>query len=113
MLSLLRRYHVEEVPDPGSSAQVPDVDVPVVAGGQHDAGVKGVGLQHKHLVVVTLREGGGTRAFLEPLLTQAVSNRGTTQGTVLTSPTEPASLQVCCSHGNQQAYRCAAPMETS
>ena len=58
MLNVKRRYHVEEVPDPGSSAQVPDVDVPVVSGGQHDTGVKGVGLQHKHLVIVTLREEG-------------------------------------------------------
>ena len=54
----MRRYHVEEVPDPGSSAQVPDVDVPVVAGGEHDAGVEGVGLQHKHLVIVTLGDRG-------------------------------------------------------
>jgi len=51
-----RRYHVEEVPDLDSPAQVPDVDVPVVAGRQHDAGVEGVGFQHKNLVIVTLSE---------------------------------------------------------
>lgn len=39
----------------GAALQVPDEDVPVVAGRQDDAGVKGVGLQHKHLGLVALR----------------------------------------------------------
>lgn len=49
-------YHVKEIADLDSFAQVPDVDVAVMAGGQHDAGVEGVRLQHKHLVVMTLKQ---------------------------------------------------------
>lgn len=39
----------------GAALQVPDEDVPVVAGRQDDTGVEGVGLQHKHLGLVALR----------------------------------------------------------
>lgn len=39
----------------GAALQVPDEDVPVVAGRQDDAWVEGVGLQHKHLGLVALR----------------------------------------------------------
>lgn len=47
-------YHVEEVSDLGSFGQVPDVNVAIMAGREHDAGIKWVSLQHKHLIIVTL-----------------------------------------------------------
>lgn len=52
------RYHVEEVADLGSFGQVPHVDVAIVSSRQHDAGVEGVSLHHKHLVVVALERTG-------------------------------------------------------
>lgn len=48
-------YHVKEVPNFVSFAEVPDVDIAVMAGRQHDAPVKGVGLQDKNFIVVTLK----------------------------------------------------------
>lgn len=48
-------YHVEVMLCVRAALQVPDEDVPVVAGRQDDAGVKGVRLQHKHLGLVALR----------------------------------------------------------
>lgn len=47
-------YHVEVMLCVLAALQVPDEDVPVVAGRQDDAGVKGVRLQHKHLGLVAL-----------------------------------------------------------
>lgn len=49
-------YHVEEVADLGSFCQVPHVNVAIVTGRQHDAGVKRVSLHHKHLIIVTLEQ---------------------------------------------------------
>ena len=49
-------YHVEVVADLGSFGQVPHVNVAIVAGRQHDAGVKWVSLQHKHLIIVALEQ---------------------------------------------------------
>lgn len=48
-------YHVEVMLCVRAALQVPDEDVPVVAGRQDDAGVEGVRLQHKHLGLVALR----------------------------------------------------------
>lgn len=48
-------YHVKEVSDLGSSAEVPDKDVPIVPSREHDPPVERVGFQHKHLVIMTLR----------------------------------------------------------
>lgn len=46
--------HVEEVHHACSSLQVPHVDVPIVASGQHDPGVEGVRLQDEDLSLVAL-----------------------------------------------------------
>lgn len=53
-LQELLTHHVEEVSNFAAFAEVPDVEVAVVACRQHDAPVKGVGLQNKDLIVVTL-----------------------------------------------------------
>lgn len=47
-------YHVEVVLCVPSPQQVPDEDVPVMAGRQDDPGVEGVRLQDKHLGLVAL-----------------------------------------------------------
>lgn len=39
----------------GAALQVPNEDVPIVAGRQDDAGIEGVGLQHKHLGLMSLK----------------------------------------------------------
>lgn len=49
-------YHVEVVADLGSFGQVPHVNVAIMAGRKHDAGVKWVSLQHKHLIIMTLEQ---------------------------------------------------------
>lgn len=59
--SLLISYHIEEVSDLGSFFQVPDVNVSIMASREHDTGVKRVSLQHKDLVIVTLKHKMGTK----------------------------------------------------
>lgn len=54
-LAELLTHHVEEVPNFVAFAEIPDVDVAVMAGRQHDAPVEGVGLQDEDLVIVTLQ----------------------------------------------------------
>lgn len=53
---MLTSYHVKEISDLGSSGQVPDVNVAIVARREHDARIRRVSLKHKHLVIVTLEE---------------------------------------------------------
>ena len=53
---MLLFYHVEVMLRLDSSLQVPDEDTAVVAGGEDDPGVKGMGLQDKHLRLVALQE---------------------------------------------------------
>lgn len=48
-------YHVKVVLCVCPSLQVPNEDVPIVAGRQDDAGVKGVWLQDKHLGLMALK----------------------------------------------------------
>lgn len=48
-------YHVKVVLCVCPSLQVPNEDVPIVAGRQDDAGVKGVRLQDKHLGLMALK----------------------------------------------------------
>lgn len=47
-------YHVKEVSYLGPSAEVPDVNVPIVPGREHNSPVKRVGFQHKHFVIMSL-----------------------------------------------------------
>ena len=52
---MLLVYHVEVMLRLDPSLQVPDEDAAVVASGEDDPGVEGMGLQDKHLCLVALQ----------------------------------------------------------
>lgn len=47
-------HHVEIGADFGSSGQVPHDAIPIMSCREKDSGIKGVGLQNKHLILMTL-----------------------------------------------------------